>query len=664
MAREHRHRLLRIRLVGLFQSLLVLAVIGTAVLGASLFVTLEYTARPDFCRSCHIMHPYYDSWKHSSHNQVGCIECHYDPGALETLEGKFKALSQLAKYVTRTQGTKPWAEIGDQSCMRSGCHYTRLLEDTIAFGRVKFNHRHHLLESRRGRRLRCTSCHSQIVQGSHMTVTASVCFACHFKADPEQEIRTLSDCLTCHGPPAEPIDVAGRLFDHTEYVQRGVDCQACHRAVVRGDGAVRRERCRACHGEVGHIERYGETEFLHETHVTSHKVECFECHDEIQHGLEPLHSLQPAKEGCASCHLSPHETPRLVYAGTGAAGVADRPSRMFQTRIACEACHTGRSGRPGAAAAVDCLYCHGTSYDGMLERWQGTVRAQLERLRPRLAELERRLVQEPGHPARGLLAEAQRNLRLVEQDGSAGAHNIAYALDALQASAERISDAHAALEPDAPRVAVDGFPMRVASGCSDACHLGVEQIETVALGDKRFPHRLHLLKAALDCRECHSTERHGEPAFPRDRCGSCHHKATPGAEAPECSTCHTVQAAVISGEAAGFKGEPSPMAETVGCTDCHGTPPDVVRPQAESCVLCHDDSYGPMLKEWQSTIEQLRSRLKRATGAAAARGIAAEALERARRSLDLAGRDGSRGGHNFPFTEKLLREAAAELGAE
>ena len=76
------------------------------------------------------------------HKDVACIECHYEPGSLETLEGKFKALSQVAKYVTRTQGTKPWAEVSDSSCMRSGCHNVRLLEakDFVRFllsGRVR-----------------------------------------------------------------------------------------------------------------------------------------------------------------------------------------------------------------------------------------------------------------------------------------------------------------------------------------------------------------------------------------------------------------------------------------------------------------------------------------------------------------------------------------------
>ena len=152
-------------------------------------------------------------------------------------------------------------------------------------------------------------------------------------------------------------------------------------------------------------------------HVTEHKVECFECHDEIHHGLLPIAEVAPApQEGCGACHESSHDAARQMFAGTGAVGVEDAPSRMYSTRVVCDACHTGRSGfqviahtgsAAGSAAAldlggadshgrshsrlggtstvaaagnVDCIHCHGPRFDGMLAEWQGTVEEQLQRL--------------------------------------------------------------------------------------------------------------------------------------------------------------------------------------------------------------------------------------------------------------------------------------------
>ncbi len=66
-----------------------------------------YTSRPEFCRSCHIMEPYYKSWQESSHKDVPCIKCHFPPGIGEKVRGKMLGLVQLAKYVTHSEGPRP-----------------------------------------------------------------------------------------------------------------------------------------------------------------------------------------------------------------------------------------------------------------------------------------------------------------------------------------------------------------------------------------------------------------------------------------------------------------------------------------------------------------------------------------------------------------------------
>ena len=91
----------------------------------------EYSMQPDFCRSCHIMEPYYQAWHHSTHKNVPCVDCHFEPGLENTLNGKLQASSQAVKYITHTYGSKPHAEIHDVSCLRSGCHEKRLLEGKV-----------------------------------------------------------------------------------------------------------------------------------------------------------------------------------------------------------------------------------------------------------------------------------------------------------------------------------------------------------------------------------------------------------------------------------------------------------------------------------------------------------------------------------------------------
>jgi nitrate/TMAO reductase-like tetraheme cytochrome c subunit len=678
-------------------TLFIVGLIALATASVGTFAAVHHTARSEFCNSCHIMEPYYQSWQHSPHSSVACIECHYEPGSLETLEGKFKALSQLAKYVTRTQGTKPWAEVSDSSCMRSGCHSVRMLDGPVQFGRIKFDHRQHLLESRRGRRLRCTSCHSQVMQGQHMSVTSSVCFTCHFMPDSSGAVpESSSDCNLCHGPPTGPIDVAGKPFVHADYVERNVDCRECHDPVIEGKGTVRKERCHSCHGEAGHVERIGEREFLHEMHVSEHKVECFECHDEIHHGLLPLPTVEPAaREGCGSCHASPHDSARLLYSGTGAIGVPDAPSRMYLTRVVCEACHTGRTGfqvvthdagssaRTAAfdvahadaagrahhratgmstvatAGNVDCIHCHGPSFDGMLAEWQAAVGEQLERIGPMLADTRERLDHAAPAAALEALEAAERNYALVALDGSRGAHNVSYALDALRVAAERIDTARSALgSGDAPAAAAD-FPHRSEQGCT-TCHAAAGRPPAIAREERVFPHAKHLA-AGLDCGECHSIEEHGKPSFPRNKCASCHHQESTERDANDCVACHRAQSAMLSGTLPMLSlPKPGTMA-SMECSECHGDAPTILRPKPQSCVLCHEDGYDDMQRGWQREIAESSAKLSQTIAAAEQRGVASEVVARAREALAAVESDGSLGSHNFELAKSLLDDALKAL---
>jgi nitrate/TMAO reductase-like tetraheme cytochrome c subunit len=671
------------RLLTLAATLFLGGLFLTAVGAIGMYGVVHHTAQPEFCDNCHIMEPYYASWESSTHSDVACIECHYEPGAVETLEGKFKALSQLAKYVTRTQGTKPWAEVSDQSCMRSGCHSVRMLEGEVEFKSVAFDHRHHLLESRRGRRLRCVTCHSQIVQGEHVSVTTSVCFMCHFMPDSHGEVpQKTSDCLLCHGPPDEPVLVAGREFVHADYVERGVSCRECHDPVISGEGTVRRERCHTCHAEVGHIERIAEQEFLHEKHVTEHKVECFDCHDQISHGLLELPRLSDAAdaEGCGSCHMTPHQAAESLYAGTGAHGVADNPSRMHATRVSCRACHTGRTpvrrgddldsehpkvhgGLVAAAGEVDCLHCHGTGYAGMLAGWQSAVGAEVARLEPLLEQVESALPELPDHPARQAVGEARANLDLVELDGSSGAHNVTYALDALRASAERIDLARGLLELPASATAASGSPFVSRDGCS-SCHLGVET-RAVELPDNRsFPHAAHL-GGELECSSCHSVEQHGAPAPGRADCASCHHTEASGRDPADCGSCHEAQLAMLTGDVSGH-GQVASSMSGMDCYECHGDPPDILRPGPAACIICHEEGFDRLMQDWQSAvgerIERLRASRSQLSGLLAdASQQTRELVERSDGALLAVERDGTLGVHNIDLALGLLQEAADQL---
>lgn len=399
----------------------------------------EYTKTPGFCNTCHIMDPYIEAWKDSSHGDVSCVKCHYRPG--REFETKLAALNQVVATLTGQFDTKFHAEIDDAACLRSGCHDTRLLPGPIVFQRnIKFDHSHHLGEAVRGIKLRCTSCHSQIVQGSHMTVTEITCYLCHFKGQVSVETpQTQRFCLKCHGYPSESIKIDDAAFDHELVIKNGVECQRCHLDTVRGAGEVEGRACLQCHADPEQLEKITDPENVHLNHVTRHKVECFNCHADIEHSIysaenEPITS-------CETCHTGPHQGPKLLYQGKGGYGVEEMPSKMFLAQVDCVGCHvhTELHGEKNVLEGVSktfdekaCVNCHDGTATEVLAYWRADLKAEVERTKTVLTATERRAKTAPKQLTPELAEElehARFNFNLVAY--GLGVHNYDYSVALL-----------------------------------------------------------------------------------------------------------------------------------------------------------------------------------------------------------------------------------------
>jgi len=428
-----------------------LALRGAALAGGSLFLLLVmvafggwYTSRPQFCRSCHIMEPYFDSWQASSHRDVSCIECHFAPGFGGEVRGKMLGLVQLAKYVTQSEGPRPAAEIPDASCLRAGCHETRLLSGRVDFHGVSFDHAHHLGDLRRGKTLRCTSCHSQIVQGEHMAVTISTCFLCHFKDQPFNE--GLGTCTRCHQIPEKEYDLGGGVkFTHELAYQKGVDCINCHGDVIRGKGEVPLERCRVCHNRQSDLAKINDHTFIHSKHVSEHKIDCTDCHLEIQHSLAKDKPHLSASD-CASCHPNHHAVQLQMFAGVGGKTVPGRPGGMLVTRLGCRSCHRVQEvSSTGSvlwkASAEVCSTCHDAAAISELEAYHKELKAVLDQIGKGLDQVRQALGEsavkaDRAAAIRAELDRLQSDLNFLREGN--GIHNIHYATALTTAVVEHL----------------------------------------------------------------------------------------------------------------------------------------------------------------------------------------------------------------------------------
>jgi nitrate/TMAO reductase-like tetraheme cytochrome c subunit len=640
-------------------------VITIVILVVLLGVALELTSTPRFCNTCHNMKPYYASWVKSSHKDVTCTDCHFPPGLGSKLRGKFTALSMLVNYFTGVyKRSKPWAEISDESCMRSGCHEFRTLAGRVPFKKnIIFDHAPHLTNLRRGKTLRCTSCHSQIVQGSHMTVTESTCFLCHFKkTEPDDFIDT---CTKCHIPPVEAKSADGTPsmvpYDHKMVLEREISCQKCHGQMVVGDGTVPKMRCSSCHSDREKIKHYNDDQLMHKNHITDHKIECDQCHTEVQH--KSVARSEAVKPDCHACHPDFHNAQLYMFTGKGGKGIPEHPSPMFESGLNCQACHLYHQAAEGfdakgqltLANAKSCEPCHGTGYNEMLERWKNQTERGISRLKGVLDTAKTAVENNKSHAgytaAGKKLADAEYNYNLVKFGNSI--HNIAFANKLMQKAYDLAQEGMQDVG-SSKKLPVFRTEAPITPGDCSNCHVGLELKKLEVFGWK-YSHENHLKKHGLACSKCHSNEqKHGQLIIAKHDCMNCHHPMDATEKQLDCKTCHSSQHAIYYSELEFYTFKiPNSMVKDVACLDCHQDEDDkLYRPKKAVCSNCHEVDYEEMFVEWENTSIDLLKRLREK--------VRKENLDKGNKAYDilmLLERDGSKGIHNPELYEKLVEEA-------
>jgi hypothetical protein len=563
------------------------------VIGAALFKVSE---TPFFCGVCHNMQVFVDSWKASSHRNVGCIACHYKPGFLNHVRGKWKdGQLSLAYFITGKRPTKPHAEIDDASCLQSGCHKKSDLKDEILFKNVAFSHSRHIEQMKRQKQLRCTTCHSQLVQGAHMIVTEVECFICHFYKTKDQK-EYVTECGSCHFEARGDIKVStGFIFNHKRYVSRGIKCDVCHTNVVSGDGHIPEFACLQCHNRREILEAKYTAETLHRKHVTDHKVECFTCHSPIKHKIIGLHYTAQTPEACAECHRSGLHSPKAsMYMGKGARLVQQWPNRMALINMDCNVCHKDAVGRPGLES---CRECHGTLTDTMVNNWRKVLKEKLGELTKEIAAARAAVNQKSSPALKKKLDDAVFNYDFINRGN--GVHNIVYSMRIMEATK------YALLEVQG-KATGKAVPYKLS--CAGVCHTDIAE-RKVVFGSTSFPHAMHI-EGDDSCAKCHSPyAQHGKTVL--SGCSSCHHGE--GMGKVMCADCHRTEEGMFRGK--GVKGI-NPVADAmwkkVSCQQCH---PDVKRGKTGgagvtkgACTSCHKKGYGDLVDEWATRQRGLQSR--------------------------------------------------------
>jgi nitrate/TMAO reductase-like tetraheme cytochrome c subunit len=407
-----------------------------AGLGAAFFAAAEsYTAQPNFCASCHIMQPYFDTWKNDPHGgrmNVACVDCHYAPGERSTINAKMRGLSQVASYFSGRYGaTRPRAHVAQESCLTSACHGDRaFMEKPLPIGSVTFTHAKHLdhPDAKEGpARARLAALREQLRQLVGADHLAELTAAARLVGPADERVAVLSamshgwdarldptllsefvqlehrpvriaqlqslQCVDCHSNNLQSTTVANASSQHHFSVQTS-SCFTCHfnnEGFNTGTG-----ECMKCHEppqrEITVHPKLDESlgtklklpelaarpVKMDHSDIVARKVDCRSCHADVVLGDSLV-----TRRDCERCHdraayfadWTPDLTTDLV--------VRYHAVHVPQQRAKCLDCHTQIQHQlAGTAQQVagtgflstplsDCAHCHTNTHNDVLSLLQG-----------------------------------------------------------------------------------------------------------------------------------------------------------------------------------------------------------------------------------------------------------------------------------------------------
>jgi hypothetical protein len=192
-------------------------------------------------------------------------------------------------------------------------------------------------------------------------------------------------------------------------------------------------QCSQCHAGIEEIngEIFGMS-FPHKTHVVGQKMECGLCHSNSRRHGEFISS----KKSCATCHHqdnkkdcgSCHVIQKALYRGGSFSGWDVPKDIMAEAGAECDSCHEHKDGRVSRSDAAGCVSCHEESYKETFAEWQTAYKELRDGLGAALAEKKEQALSREG---KARLAEIEKSVQKLDQDGSSGIHNSQFLQDIL-----------------------------------------------------------------------------------------------------------------------------------------------------------------------------------------------------------------------------------------
>jgi len=308
----------------------IIAVLLLSILsgvGYASFRFYDFTQNnPNFCVSCHLMKPAFETWEASVHQKINCHECHHlsveemnqllisfvfhRPTEVPDRHGKIIVpWKYCVKCHWESDENYPEAEKINKSRLHAKHYFMEQIECSKCHGYIT----HEFVPEARF----CIKCHQgKIVHGMGMEELA--CLNCHTDRTPDLRPGR-NKCLFCHGsdkvreaiaagetldvthyqPPEETVRQATKI-DVPENAPMQFQCYLCHKPheAVRPDWG----NCLNCHRNVLEVGK-------HDLHIKVMGMECKQCHKPHRWTVTEA----SAKKDCVGCHE--YKSPKQFLGG-------------------------------------------------------------------------------------------------------------------------------------------------------------------------------------------------------------------------------------------------------------------------------------------------------------------------------------------------------------
>lgn len=266
------------------------------------------TMSPGFCKSCHEMTPEYQTWKASSHSEIGCTECHIPPGIANLIIHKITAMREVYYHFSGSyeRPIKMGHEIEDSICQE--CH-SKQRQFSVSGDLIIPHWRH------QDNQVKCVHCHAGVSHGNiagreatksgdlskwsfqrGVTETGPkfvrpqmvVCMECH------QKQIVSNSCKACHKALPVPDDHKAATWivgaRHGISAERNIDyCHSCHAYGVKLNNNINLK------DPFSYVRGNSFCSHCHKTKPGNHTTTWLKVHK--------VQALAKGRENCYACHM-------------------------------------------------------------------------------------------------------------------------------------------------------------------------------------------------------------------------------------------------------------------------------------------------------------------------------------------------------------------------